>query len=80
MSTQRGTLQCAGLCSFRWHDSKQLYQGLQLSRPMLSRWPVSLPIALSGMAVELLAWLHTIGHSDLHLLHGHRRNRHGLHL
>ena len=34
-----------------------LYQGLQLSRPMLSRWPVSLPIALSGLAVEPLAWL-----------------------
>ena len=34
-----------------------LYQGLQLSPTTLSRSPVSLPIALSGLAVELLAWL-----------------------
>ena len=34
-----------------------LCRGVQLSRPALSRWPVSLPVALSGVLVEPLAWL-----------------------
>ena len=34
-----------------------LLKGLQLSRPALSRWPVSLLIGLSGLLVEPLAWL-----------------------
>ena len=34
-----------------------LYEGLKLSRPKLTRWPVSRPITLSGLAVEPLAWL-----------------------
>ena len=34
-----------------------LYEGLKHSRPKLSRWPVSLPITLSSLAVEPLAWL-----------------------
>ena len=34
-----------------------LMRGLQLSRPSLGRWPVSLVIGLSGLLVEPLAWL-----------------------
>ena len=37
-----------------------LLQGLQLSRPALSRWPVSLLMGLSGLLVEPLAWLQTL--------------------
>ena len=37
-----------------------LFQGLQLSRPSASRWPVSLLIGLSGLLVEPLAWLQTL--------------------
>ena len=37
-----------------------LFQGLQLSRPAASRWPVSLLIGLSGLLVEPLAWLQTL--------------------
>ncbi|MGB1622141.1 MAG: sulfotransferase family protein [Synechococcus sp.] len=34
-----------------------LARGVQLSRPAVSRWPVALLIALSGLVVEPLAWL-----------------------
>ena len=37
-----------------------LLQGLQLSRPALSRWPVSLLMGLSGLLVEPLAWLQSL--------------------
>lgn len=41
-----------------------LCRGLQLGRPSLSRWPVSLPIVLSGVAVEPLAWLQSLVYSQ----------------
>ena len=34
-----------------------LLRGLQLGRPMLSRWPVIIPLSVSGLVVEPLAWL-----------------------